>query len=101
MTNSKFEATKNGVTIWLDKSGEPSLIQPTWPSGEPWASDSEATAWAELSLKVLADPSITEIPGDSPASPTKPRPAPPEIDPETGEPIVAENTAPAEPDTSA
>lgn len=65
----------NEVRVWNVGEEAPFALQPDWPDGTPWASAEEATAWAELYIESLEDPTSEFVPGESPDTPRKPRPA--------------------------
>lgn len=91
------KANKTSVEIFFDNQDVPFLLQETWPDGTPWSSDAEAQAWADLYVLSM-DPEHPTKPGVSPDAPELPKPPQVEIDPETGEPIVVEDTPPVEPE---
>ena len=60
--------------IRLDGEDGALVIQPTWADGTAWATG-EAAKWAKALILQMKDPSAP-LAGDSPDSPTKPRPEP-------------------------
>jgi hypothetical protein len=81
LPNFTYEIDEQGA-VWLFDgiNPEPFLHQPNWADGTAW-SEGEAEAWAEQVILSLTDPTA-DIPGDNPSEPTKPRPAPQELEPE-------------------
>jgi hypothetical protein len=68
----------NEIRVW-DKENPneynaPFFYQPDWPNETPWADKEEATAWVELFIETLVNPSYEFLPGDSPDEPKKIRP---------------------------
>jgi hypothetical protein len=72
----RYEIVDGAVLIFEGENEAPFMLQPTWPDGSAWA-EGEAEAWAAQVILSLTDPT-SELPGDSPDAPTKPRPAPEE-----------------------
>jgi hypothetical protein len=79
----RFEILDNGsVEVWGEATDGPAMVQDSWPDGTAWG-EGEAQAWAEQLLLSWAD-LTADLPGESPDSPTTPRPAP--------EPIICHAT---------
>jgi hypothetical protein len=72
----RYEIVDGAVLIYEGDNEAPFMFQPTWPDGSAWA-EGEAEAWAAQVILSLTDPT-SELPGDSPDAPTKPRPEPEE-----------------------
>ena len=53
----------NAVKVFYPDSDVPSLLQPTWPNGDAWASAAEASAWAELYIASINDETAPYAPG--------------------------------------
>ena len=51
----EIEDETNAIRVWYPGSDAPSLFQPDWPNGTPWASREEAQAWADLYVASLED----------------------------------------------
>lgn len=71
----RYEIIDDVVLLYFEELTTPAISQPSWPDGTPWAVG-EAEAWAKQFIKFATDPEA-EMPGDKPASPTKPRPVAP------------------------
>lgn len=78
--NIKYEIEKetNAVKVFYDESTVPSLYQPHYPDGTPWADVDDATAWAELYVASVVDESAPYAP-NSPGIPGEPKPTPEQI----------------------
>lgn len=50
------------VEIWSEGAEAPSLRQPNYPSGEPFDTDEEAMAWAEMYIESVTDPDALQYP---------------------------------------
>jgi hypothetical protein len=50
------------VRVWYPDSDAPTLFQPDWPDGTPWASKEEAEKWAQDYIAYVEDPESKEIP---------------------------------------
>jgi hypothetical protein len=67
----------NLVHIYSDTQIEPIIIQPSWPNGTPWVSETEASAWAQLCIVSMEDrdapyaPAGPGLEGDSKPSVTE------------------------------
>lgn len=68
----EVESGTNVVRIF-DTEGSEVIYQPTWPNGEAWGSEEEATAWAAQQLLSITDPTA-DLAGPSPETPVIPRP---------------------------
>jgi hypothetical protein len=79
----RYEIIDGAVLIFEGDNEAPFMLQPTWPDGSAWA-EGEGEAWAAQVILSLTDPT-SELPGDNPNEPTKPRPVPQE-EPEVVEP---------------
>jgi hypothetical protein len=68
----------NAIRVWdsnmPNENDAPFLLQPNWPNGTSWASEAEASAWAELYIQNLENPESEFFPGDGPDLPKKLRP---------------------------
>jgi hypothetical protein len=69
----------NAVSIFIEGQEDPTIFQPTWPDGTPWANEAEATSWAEVYISSLEDPDYNFTVGYSPDEPTREKPAAPEV----------------------
>jgi hypothetical protein len=77
MNNFYYELESDGAVVIYDGvNSEPFVKQPCWADGTAW-SEGEAEAWAEQVILSITDPT-SDLPGDSPDAPTKPRPEPEE-----------------------
>ncbi|CAB4123475.1 hypothetical protein UFOVP46_6 [uncultured Caudovirales phage] len=61
------------VRIFLDDNDYPSIVQPSWSDGEPWADEAQASSWASQFILALTD-GTADLAGPSPDQPTIPRP---------------------------
>lgn len=77
----------NAVEIYNENEKKPFVIQPNWPDGTAWASEEEATRWAEAFVNHRTNPDYKFMPGPGPDEPLLPKPV---IDPETGLPVEPE-----------
>jgi hypothetical protein len=78
MSNYTYEIDEDGaVNIFTEAQEEPVILQPTWPDGTAWASEEEASEWAQTYINSLTDPDYEFIVGISPEEPKRPKPAPP------------------------
>jgi hypothetical protein len=74
----EIEEGTNAVKVFYDDNDFPSLYQPQWPGGQPWASAEEADAWAKLYVASMTDDAAPYAPG-APGEEGQPKPTPEEI----------------------
>lgn len=73
--NLTYTVNNNTVKIFTDTQIEPVIIQPNWPNGTPWQSDTEAAEWAELCIAAMNDPNAPYAPS-GPGLAGQPKPTP-------------------------
>jgi hypothetical protein len=69
----------NGAAELVADDNSVAVRQPCWPDGTPWESEEQAIEWLTLFVESLNNPESL-LPGDNPNEPTKPRPAPEEVE---------------------
>lgn len=53
----EIEENTNAIRVFYDDNDYPSLYQPDWPSGEPWADFKEAEDWAKMYIEAVINDS--------------------------------------------
>lgn len=74
----EIEEGTNAVRVFYNDSDVPSLFQPHYPDGSPWADAADATAWAELYVASVVDEAAPYAP-NGPGQEGAPKPTPEEI----------------------
>lgn len=74
----EIEEGTHAIRVWYPDADAPSLFQPDWPDGTPWASREEAQEWADLYVASLEDDDAPYAP-NTPGEPGAPKPTPEEI----------------------
>ena len=77
-TRYEIEEGTNAVMVFYGESPQPSLYQPTWPGGNPWADTAEAETWAKLYIASVTDEAAPYAP-NHPGEEGAPKPTPEEI----------------------
>jgi hypothetical protein len=78
MSNYTYEIDEDGaVSISVEGQEAPMIFQPTWPDGTAWASEEEASEWAQTYISSLTDPDYEFTVGFGPEEPKRPKPTPP------------------------
>jgi hypothetical protein len=81
MTRYEFEVdNQKTIRIWdtqnPNESGAPFMLQPEWPSGQPWDSKDQAESWVQVFIEELENPESRLLAGNSPDTHPAIRPEP-------------------------
>lgn len=60
----EIEKTTNAVRIFVEGREAPTIFQPNYPNGQPWASAEDAENWAQLYIASVEDESAPYAPAE-------------------------------------